>query len=57
MEKAIQLIERGTIKEFKATFENPENLLNTFVTDSLGLFKGTLLHYAVNYRKLSFVKY
>jgi ankyrin repeat protein len=57
MEKAIQLIERGTVKEFKASFEHPERLLNTLVTDSLGLFKGTLLHYAVNYRKLSFVKY
>lgn len=57
MDKAIQLIERGTIKEFKASFEHPERLLNTVVTDSLGLFKGTLLHYAVNYRKLSFVKY
>lgn len=57
MEKAIQLIERGTIKEFKATFENPESLMNTLVTDNLGLFKGTLLHYAVNYRKLSFVKF
>lgn len=57
MEKAIQLIERGTVQEFKATFERPETMLNTVVTDSLGLFKGTLLHYAVNYRKLSFVKF
>ncbi len=57
MEKAIQLIERGTVKEFKATFEHPERMMHTLVTDSLGLFNGTLLHYAVNYRKLSFVKY
>jgi ankyrin repeat protein len=57
MEKAIQLIERGTVKEFKATFEHPESLLNIIVTDNMGLFKGTLLHYAVNYRKLSFVKF
>lgn len=57
MEKAIQLIERGTVKEFKASFEHPETMLNTIVTDRIGLFRGTLLHYAVNYRKLSFVKY
>jgi ankyrin repeat protein len=57
MEKAIQLIERGTVKDFKATFEQPEKMLDTLVKDSIGLFNGTLLHYAVNYRKLSFVKY
>jgi len=57
MKKAIQLIERGTIKEFKEAFERPERMLDTPVKDSIGLFNGTLLHYAVNYRKLSFVKY
>jgi ankyrin repeat protein len=57
MKKAIQLIERGTVKEFKAAFEQPETMMDLLVTDSLGLFNGTLLHYAVNYRKLSFVKY
>lgn len=57
MEKAIQLIERGTVKEFKATFEQPESLLDMVVTGNIGLFKGTLLHYAVNYRKLSFVQF
>ncbi len=57
MKKAIELIERGTITEFKTAFDNPKDMMNLLVTDSLGLFKGTLLHYAVNYRKLSFVKY
>lgn len=57
MDKAVQLIERGTVKEFKAIFEKPEEMMDVLVKDSLGLFSGTLLHYAVNYRKLSFVKY
>lgn len=54
---AIELIERGTIKAFQEQFANQPDIIDQLVTDSLGMFKGTLLHYAVNYRKLAFVKY
>ncbi|BDS11867.1 ankyrin repeat domain-containing protein [Aureispira anguillae] len=57
MKTAIELIERGTVKEFEEAYGGQTSMLQDLVTDSMGLFRGTLLHYAVNYRKLSFVKY